>query len=108
MDAEFLVAYTTFENGDQAQKFARELVGDGLVACANVLPTGMSIYRWQGSIESSPEALVIMKLRVDQWPALEARVRERHPYDVPELIATPVSQGSASYLAWLRDEGESP
>lgn len=106
MDAEFLVALTTFETPDQARDLVRDLVADGLIACGNVLPGATSIFRWQGAVQMTGEVLAIMKLRADAWPALEQRVRERHPYEVPELIALPVVLGSSAYLAWLRGEGE--
>lgn len=104
MDAEFLVALTTFEDASSARSFVRALVDDDLIACGNIVPGVESIYRWRGNVETASEVVVVMKLRSQTWEALEARVRDRHPYETPELIAFPVRLGSASYLAWLRGD----
>lgn len=82
----------------------RRLVEHRLAACGTVFPTGISVYRWDGKIEETAEAQVLLKTRRDRWPDLETAVREHHPYKVPELLALPVAAGLAGYLDWLGDE----
>ena len=69
--------------------------------CVNVVGPIRSIYRWQGAVEEAEEQLLVMKARAADLAALEARVRALHSYDVPEVLALPVTAGSEDYLAWL-------
>lgn len=84
-----------------ARNLASGLVGAGLAACVNVLSQVRSVYRWQGQVHDEAEALMIIKTTRDAYPALEAWLLERHPYEVPEMLALPVAAGSERYLAWL-------
>lgn len=85
-----------------AEQLARQLVSEGLAACVNLLPPVRSLYRWQGVIESADEVPLWIKTTAAAYPALEARLLQLHPYQVPEIIALPVLAGSALYLDWLR------
>jgi periplasmic divalent cation tolerance protein len=96
-----LVCLCTCPDEAVAGRLARALVEDRVAACVNVLPGLRSIYRWQDEIQEEPEVLLIIKTTVDAFPALEAAVRARHPYTVPELVALPVALGHQEYLAWL-------
>lgn len=98
-----VVLITAPADGGEAA-LARTLVGERLVACVNLVPPVRSIYRWQGEVQEDAEALLLCKTTRDRFSALEARVRELHPYDVPEIIALPIELGAASYLAWLTGE----
>jgi periplasmic divalent cation tolerance protein len=98
---EALIVTTTCETPEQARAIARLLVEQHLAACVQILPGIHSVYRWQGAIEESPELLLLIKTSQTRWPLLEAAIRAAHPYEVPEIVAVPVAQGSASYLAWL-------
>lgn len=84
------------------ESIARTLIEERLIACANVLPGVSSIYRWESSIEEAPEALVILKTTDARLEALERRIAELHPYDVPEILALDVARGHEAYLAWVR------
>ncbi|MFN2309176.1 MAG: divalent-cation tolerance protein CutA [Gammaproteobacteria bacterium] len=84
-----------------AEALARAMVEARLAACVNVLPGIRSIYRWQGALQSDSEALLILKTRQDRFGALAAALREQHPYELPEIIAVPVSDGLSAYLAWI-------
>lgn len=86
-----------------AEALAHALVEEALAACVNLVPQVRSIYRWQGKLETGAEVLLIAKTRADRVAALIERVVALHPYDVPEVIAWPVAQGSASYLEWVLD-----
>jgi periplasmic divalent cation tolerance protein len=99
-----MVALTTAPSAEVAERIGRSLVEERLAACANVLPGITSIFRWKGSIEREGEVLVILKTTAGEVEALERRVAELHPYEVPEVIALPVEAGHAPYLDWVRAE----
>ena len=86
-----------------AETLGRALVEDRLVACANVVPGLTSVYRWKGKVCRDREVLVLLKTRRPRFAALVRRVRELHPYSVPEVIALPVTAGSPAYLAWVAE-----
>ncbi|MBA4371706.1 MAG: divalent-cation tolerance protein CutA [Thermodesulfovibrio sp.] len=99
---EFIVVFITAPCEDDAASMARELVGAGLAGCVNIIRGARSIYRWEGKIEDHAEVLMIAKTRGDNLAALMKRVKELHSYRVPEIVALPLLEGSADYLAWLR------
>jgi len=101
MPSEALIAFTSFPTPEAAREAVEDLVREGLVACGTVVPGSTSIYRWQGEVVTSSEAVVLLKLAGDQFPALEARLVPRHPYEVPELIAVPIAAAHGAYLDWL-------
>lgn len=101
MATEAIVAFVTTPNAEKAAEIARALVEEGLAACGNVVPQLRSIYRWQGKVFDEPEALLILKTQRSRFEALRARVVALHPYECPEVIALPVEEGHAPYLAWI-------
>jgi periplasmic divalent cation tolerance protein len=86
---------------DRARPIAEALVARELVACVNILAHVQSVYRWQGAVEHDDEALLVMKTTRAALPALDAALRELHPYETFELVALDVTGGSADYLAWI-------
>ena len=96
-----LVVLTTCPNDAAAARIARELVESGLAACVNRIGAVHSTYRWQGAIHDEPEVLLVIKTLSIRYSELEMRLKSLHPYDVPEIIALPVTRGSTEYLAWL-------
>ncbi|MBI5633144.1 MAG: divalent-cation tolerance protein CutA [Nitrospirae bacterium] len=102
--AEFVVVLITAPNEDDAAKMANDLVASRLAACVNIIRNIRSIYRWQGKIEDEGEVLMLVKTKQESFRDLEKRVKEIHPYTVPEIIALPVIEGSADYLQWLSQE----
>jgi len=82
---------------------AARAVEERLAACAQVSGPLASTYRWEGTVERATEWYCHLKTTVDRLPALESRIRELHPYEVPEIIAVPIVQGNAAYLDWIRD-----
>lgn len=84
-----------------AETLARQLVEARVAACVNVLPGVRSVYRWQGTVEMADEALLLIKHSQDGFEALRGVVLAAHPYELPEIIAVPISQGHAPYLAWI-------
>jgi periplasmic divalent cation tolerance protein len=107
MSDEVVLAFSTFPDVETARRIARELVTENLVACANVIPKIESIYRWQGNIEQGDETLVLFKTTAARFAAFEKKLKSLHPYDVPEIICTPTSQGSPAYLEWVRENVKS-
>jgi periplasmic divalent cation tolerance protein len=103
-----LVVLCTTPSGEPAAELARGIVAEQLAACVNILPAVRSIYRWQGEVKDDEEALLVIKTRRPRYAALEHWIRSHHPYTEPEIIALPIIEGSASYLAWLAAESGGP
>ena len=101
MADEILLAFSTFPDAETAQRVAEQLVRERLVACANILPSVQSIYEWQGKVEKTEETLVFLKTTSARWPDLQAKLKLLHPYDVPEIVAVPISDGLPEYLRWV-------
>lgn len=106
MSRDIRVVLVTAPDGDVAERLAATLVGEGLAACANLIPGIVSIYRWKGETHRDAEVLLVLKSTADRCRALTQRVAELHPYDVPEVLVLPVEQGYEPYLAWVRSEVE--
>ncbi|KAF0163080.1 MAG: periplasmic divalent cation tolerance protein [Rhodocyclaceae bacterium] len=96
-----LLVLTSLPDEASAQALATALVTERLAACVNVLAPCRSIYRWQGEIESTPEVPLLIKSTTARYAALEAAIRARHPYELPEIVAVPIAHGLPEYLAWL-------
>ncbi len=99
-----VVVFSTFPSPDKAAEVARVLVDERLAACANLAPGVRSIYRWEGKLCDDTETLAIIKTTHTRLDALIARLTALHPYDVPEVLALPVTAGSAPYLNWVANE----
>jgi periplasmic divalent cation tolerance protein len=99
-----IAVLTNLPDSESAFNLARELVRRRVAACVNVLPAATSFYRWQGSPEEASEHPVLVKTTQDRYPDLEAAIRELHPYDLPEIIAWPVTAGLPEYLRWVEEE----
>lgn len=96
-----IVVLVTSPDADQAAELARALVEEGLAACGNIVPGLRSIYRWEGKLCDDAEALLLLKTEARLFEPLRARVLALHPYTTPEVIALPVTAGSAPYLEWI-------
>ncbi|MEX0899678.1 MAG: divalent-cation tolerance protein CutA [Gammaproteobacteria bacterium] len=103
MTDEFLIAWCACPNRAAADTLADALVERRLAACVTALPAAHSTYRWADKVEHADEIVLMIKTRADLWAPLEAAVLELHPYDVPELIATPIDGGAPAYLQWLHE-----
>jgi periplasmic divalent cation tolerance protein len=102
MADEIVLAFSTFPDLETGRRIARQLVDENLAACANLIPKIESFYRWQGEIEQAEETLVLFKTTNSGFPVFRDRLKSLHPYDVPEIICTPVANGWPDYLAWVR------
>lgn len=87
-----------------AAALARALVEARLAACVNIGAPVESLYHWRGEIETACEVPVLIKAPRSRYPAIEAAIRARHPYELPEIIAVPVVEGLPAYLAWVATE----
>jgi periplasmic divalent cation tolerance protein len=99
----FLQVTTTIDSLEGARALARSAVQARLAACAQISGPIESVYRWQGEIEQAQEWVVVYKAPAAGYPRLEAHIREHHSYDVPEILATAVSQGNPAYLSWVEE-----
>jgi len=100
---EVRVVFCTFPDPETAHRIARDAVDQQYAACANLVPAVKSIYRWLGRVQQADETLVVYKTSVARYPDLEAFLLRSHPYEVPEIIALPLSAGSAAYVRWVID-----
>ena len=98
---EALLCYCTCPTREVGETLARQLVAQRLAACVNVVPGLLSVYRWEGEVQSEPEVLLLIKTTRDHYAALEAALRAAHPYELPEIIAVSIAAGSPPYLQWL-------
>lgn len=100
---EYQLVLTTCPDMEAAEHLAEALVTERLVACVNILPIAKSIYLWKGKVESAAEQLLIMKSMARAFRAIQKRILELHPYELPEVIAVPIADGLPDYLAWIRN-----
>ena len=101
-----VTVYATFASAEEAETIARTVVEERLAACANILGTCRSIYRWQGKIEDSEEVSALFKTRANAADQLIARIRALHSYDVPAAVVWPISDALPGYAEWVREETE--
>jgi len=101
MADKILLALSTFPDRETAQRIANQLVSEKFVACANILPSVESVYRWKETLETGTETLVFFKLSEDRQSAFQEKLRSLHPYEVPEIIFVPVATGLPEYLRWV-------
>jgi periplasmic divalent cation tolerance protein len=95
---------TTTDSRDAAQQIARAVVEARVAACAQVVGPIVSTYWWNGVVETTEEWQILMKTTAERYAALEAAIRQAHNYDVPEIIAMPITDGDADYLSWVDAE----
>ena len=98
--ASFGVVLITAASRDQAVAIAQALVSQHLAACVNLFPIH-SVYTWDGAVQQDDEWQLVVKTNLERWPELVQTVQDIHSYDVPELIALPIIEGSPAYLSWM-------
>ena len=99
-----LIVLTTFPDEPSALTAARRLVKGKLAACVNVLPQMTSVYEWDKEIQTGREHLLFIKTTETRYPQVEAALREQHPYELPEIVATPITHGLGDYLSWINQQ----
>jgi len=99
-----IVVFSTCSTPEEAKKIARKLIEERLAACVNVTPNVQSFYRWKGVIEESNECLLVIKSSRDLFDRLRLELEKAHTYEVPEVVAVAVVDGSPNYLNWIEGE----
>lgn len=102
--ADALLVLTSMPDRAAAVQLAQTLIERRLAACVNVLAECTSVYRWQDKVEKAAETPVLIKTRSALYPELETAIRALHPYELPEIIAVPISYGLTEYLEWVSGE----
>ena len=95
---------TNFPDAQSAQALAHQLVKQKLASCVNCLPGVRSVYRWQGAVEDAMEITLLIKTTQARYAEVEMAIKSSHPYQVPEIIALPISAGLPAYLDWIASE----
>ncbi len=103
-DRRHLIVHCTCPPGEKALDLAEALVNERLAACVNVIAGVTSYFHWQDKLDVAAEFLLVIKTTADRYPALEARIRELHPYELPEIVAVPIERGLPDYLQWIERE----
>jgi periplasmic divalent cation tolerance protein len=104
MASQALVVLTTLGQEAEARSLITALLEERVIACGTLLPGATSIYRWAGAVTEEREVVVLLKTDETKWEALRGAIERRHPYQVPELLALPVTRGLERYLAWVASE----
>jgi periplasmic divalent cation tolerance protein len=99
-----IVVINTCASADEAETLARTLIDQRLAACVTVISPAKSFYRWNGAVASSIEWLLLIKTSRALFARVETVLQTSHTYEVPEIIALPIVEGSTNYLAWLSSE----
>ena len=105
---DIILVLTTVSDDEHAETLARALVDERLAACVNLHGPMTSFYRWKGAVERDAERQLVIKTTRDRLPALEARLKALHRYELPEFLVLAVEAGSAEYLNWVNDAIGSP
>jgi periplasmic divalent cation tolerance protein len=100
-DTSIQLILCTCPDNQVAEQLATSLVEQRLAACINIVPGLTSIYRWQGKLEKGTEVLLLIKTTREYYTAVETAIRQQHPYELPEIIAVTLDEGSSDYLRWL-------
>ena len=101
--ADHVQVLTSVGSEEDAERISTALVERRLAACVQTVGPIASRYRWQGKVETAREWQCLVKTEADRYPQVEAAIRELHPYDEPEIIASPIVAGSSGYLAWISE-----
>lgn len=100
------IIYTTIDNEQDARRISNFLVQEQIVACVNIIPNIISIYRWKGNIEDEKEFILIAKTVDKNIEKAIKRIKELHKYDIPDIIAIPIKDGNTEYLDYIKRETE--
>ncbi|HLX79384.1 MAG TPA: divalent-cation tolerance protein CutA [Burkholderiales bacterium] len=103
-----LLVLTNLPDRAAAERLADSLIEQRVAACINILAPCLSVFRWKNDVQHDEEIPMLIKTTVDRYPALEAAIRARHPYELPEIIAVPIERGLAAYLDWVAAESVAP
>lgn len=96
-----IVIFSTTDTPELASRIATAIVESGEAACVSIVPGIRSIYRWEGKVQNEAECLLFIKSTSEKFEAVRSRIRHLHTYEIPEVIALPVTAGDPDYLAWF-------
>jgi periplasmic divalent cation tolerance protein len=103
MNTEYIIIFVTTANKAEAEKISQALLNERLIACANIINPVTSFFFWSGKIDRAEECLMVMKSRRDLFLELAERLKGLHSYEVPEVLAIPIVEGSKAYLGWMAE-----
>ncbi len=103
LNDKYCLLITTCNDSDAAENIAKSLVAEQLAACVNIIDSGKSVYQWKQAIEIDSELLLFIKTSKQHCEDIEIRLKELHPYELPEIITVPIESGSKEYLNWLSE-----
>ncbi|KAG9450785.1 hypothetical protein H6P81_010750 [Aristolochia fimbriata] len=98
-----IVVYVTVPNKEAGKKLAESIIKEKLAACVNRVPGIESVYWWDGQVQADSEELLIIKTRESLLQPLTQHVKANHEYDLPEVIAMPITGGNEKYLEWIKN-----
>ncbi len=104
MTAKYITVYSTFGSAEKAAIAARALVTEKLIACANIIPSAISVYSWKGKTEEGQEAVMFAKTQKALFEKVKARILELHDYEVPCIVSLEISGGDEKFLRWIEKE----
>ena len=100
---DYITVLSTSPDTATAERIAGDLVEECLAACVQIIPGVRSYFRWQGRTENADEQLILIKTVTEKYDEIESKIKDLHPYDVPEIITVPVTGGLSDYLSWIKD-----
>lgn len=102
--SEIIVVFMTVPSLREGNRISRAVLTSRLAACVNVIPGIRSMYQWKGKIVQEKEAMLVLKTTRSRYRKLEQKIKQLHPYEVPEVIAIPLICGSSQYIEWVTKE----
>jgi len=101
LERKYILLLVTTPNRQEAERIAQQLLEAKLIACANIIDSVSSIFRWSEKIEKAEECLVLIKSRRELFEEIAETIKELHSYEVPEILVLPVVDGSKAYFEWM-------
>ncbi len=106
MKEKYSIIFSTFPSKEKAKEVSKVLVEENLIACSTIIPAYLSIYKWEGKIQEDEEFLCIFKTKEKNYEKIARRLKEIHPYKVPEILMVDIKKGLEDYLNWIEESIE--
>lgn len=101
MNDNYILILVTTKDKQEAEKITKALLNERLIACGNIINPVTSFFHWSGKINNAEECLIVMKSRMDLFAQVAERVKGLHSYEIPEILALPIVDGSKAYFDWM-------